>query len=275
VTDPMRRSFWLRPALGTIGTLVVVGGVASAIALGPWLQERGYPGFAIVVLVWLVAMVVVVRVARNVGPPRERKRELRAFAAAYGGTFVNRVKLPDSIHRLPSFSSPDGSVGVRNLVTFRTNDAPVMVFERWIQFGGAYEATRWALMAAREVPLDAGAMIVSPHGLLPVIGDGLVEVRTESSEFDRRFRIRTDERAFASAVMDQRMIAWFLDTHDDIVFETGGRWLSVATVDEAERAPVDALVDALGLFAVHVPRVTRALYPPVPPPRGSLSGPWS
>jgi len=73
--------------------------------------------------------------------------------------------------------------------------------------------------------------------------------------------------------MDQRMIAWFLDTGQDIVFEVGGRWLSVATVEDPEPARLDFLVERLELFAVHVPRVARSLYPPAPPPRGSL-GSW-
>ena len=101
MSRPGRRSFWLQPMLGTIGTVLVVGGVASAIALGPWLQERGYPGFAIVVLVWLVAMVVVVRVVCTVGPPRTRMRK-RAL----------RVHVPRVARSLyPPAPPPRGSLG--------------------------------------------------------------------------------------------------------------------------------------------------------------------
>jgi hypothetical protein len=124
------------------------------------------------------------------------------------------------------------------------------------------------------MPIDAAQMIVAPHSLVPAIGDGLVEVATESEDFDRRFCIRTSDRAFATAVMDARMTEWFLGSHDEVVFETGGRWLLVSSSGYPGTDALDGIVEALELFAEHVPRVVRSLYPADPPPIGSMIDPW-
>ena len=256
-------------------TLLVVGGVLATIVLAPWLTDHGYPGFALLVLVWLCAMAVVAVVLWSRSPHRSRRVALSTFARRRGGTFVPVFDLPRSIRSLPSFASGYSESGARCLVTLRDPSGPLLLFDRWVEGPSAYSETVWTAVAAWEIPMDGDRLIVSPRSLLPPLVDGLVEIHTESEAFDDRFTIRCTDRRFGSALIDQRMIEWMLERDAGYTFEVGGRWLAVGVHGRLDQSVLERLVDVLGMFTTHVPRVVRSLYPPSPPPLGALSDPWS
>ncbi|HEY7478848.1 MAG TPA: DUF3137 domain-containing protein [Actinomycetota bacterium] len=87
----------------------------------------------------------------------------------------------------------------------------------------------------------------------------LPDVRTESDAFNRRFEVRSDDRRFALALLDARMMEWLLEQLPGIGFEVLGGTLMVfrprtsASYDDLGKA-----VELLERLLEQVPRVTRA-----------------
>ncbi len=88
---------------------------------------------------------------------------------------------------------------------------------------------------------------------------GLPDVRVESEEFNRRFEVRSEDRRFALALLDARMMRWLLDQQPGVGFEVlGGR---VMVFRRRTTTSVDDLARVLEVHAgfwEQVPRVVRA-----------------
>ena len=54
---------------------------------------------------------------------------------------------------------------------------------------------------------------------------GLQRIEFELDEFNRRFEVRSDDRRLASAVIDQRMIGWLLESDPALGFQLQEGWL--------------------------------------------------
>lgn len=85
------------------------------------------------------------------------------------------------------------------------------------------------------------------------------DIRTESEEFNRRFAVRSNDRRFALAFLDARMMAWLLEQVPGVGFEVLGgtamlfRPRSTTSLDDLVRA-----VELYDRFHEKVPRVVRA-----------------
>jgi hypothetical protein len=98
---------------------------------------------------------------------------------------------------------------------------------------------------------------------------GLLPINFESQEFNQAFRVWTTDRRCASAVVDERMMAWLLDAKPRYGLEVSDRYLMVflperRDVDLAER--LDLLFRARG----HLSRAASSLYPSA----ASCDSPW-
>jgi hypothetical protein len=86
------------------------------------------------------------------------------------------------------------------------------------------------------------------------------DIDFESEEFNRRFNVRSDDRRFASAFCDARMLEWLLRHGDGHSFEiVGDRFLCWR-----RRVPPAETIHLLGTattFREQVPDVVRSLYP--------------
>jgi len=87
-------------------------------------------------------------------------------------------------------------------------------------------------------------------------------VDLESERFDRAFEVRATERAYATALLDARMIEWLLHQPSGTGFEVAAGRLMV--FGPRERASLEDVADALHRFDAfldHVPSVIASLYP--------------
>lgn len=98
---------------------------------------------------------------------------------------------------------------------------------------------------------------------------GVRDLQLESEDFNRAFDVRSGDPAFATALLDQRMMAWLLDVGPAFAFEVAWGWLLVA-VALANPWQVEAGLELLVAFRERVPAVLSSLYPPVVPPRPEL-----
>ena len=137
------------------------------------------------------------------------------------------------------------------------NDLRIAVFSR-SQAPNNYEPTIWRSCAATRRTFDAPFLRIEPRGGdVDLVGGKLEELSFESETFNDVWRVRTSDRRFAVAFVDQRMMAWLEERMTDVAFEVGGGWVMVEIDDDADRA----LLDTLEGFIDHIPRVVGSLYP--------------
>lgn len=103
------------------------------------------------------------------------------------------------------------------------------------------------------------------------------EIGFESEAFGRAFDVRSEDRRFASALIDARMIEWLLELTPRVGFEIRGSWI-LAYRAQVWPWELEEVLSVLDGYIDHVPRAVRSLYPETFPPRpdrprGSTSTP--
>ena len=112
-----------------------------------------------------------------------------------------------------------------------------------------------------ETDLSCPHLTVVPESFWTRLADsvGLRDIELELEEFNRAFTVRSDDRRFAVAVMDARMMRWMLEAGPGWSFELLGRRILCF----AKRRKPFELIPLLGTakrFHESIPRVVRELY---------------
>lgn len=161
---------------------------------------------------------------------------------------------------LPSFSDERTyATDAWHLIVFR-GDPPVFTFDRRVSRHDSYESPTWMASAACAIDFVAPSVVVEPRPVVTADPLGPLVVRaSESDEFARRFRIRTEDRLFSTAFLDQRMLAWILEQGPGWTYEVGGRWAMVSYTDLGDPDRPGAAVEVLRGFRAAFPRVAASL----------------
>lgn len=115
--------------------------------------------------------------------------------------------------------------------------------------------------ALLPVPRSWPRLLIVPERIATIVGDAVLglDPDTEWEMFNRRFALRTDDRRFASAVLDARMLGWImsLPTHTGFEIRDGRLLCFVARNDlgDVEHALVTAET-----FLAKVPSAARSVY---------------
>jgi hypothetical protein len=112
----------------------------------------------------------------------------------------------------------------------------------------------------KETPSWWTDMLVMPRGLVELVRSVLPlgDVQTESDAFNRRFEVRAVGRRFASALLDQRMMAWLLEQPVDVGFEiAAGRLMLFRSRATTSLDDVTRVLELADAFAQRVPSVVR------------------
>jgi hypothetical protein len=125
-----------------------------------------------------------------------------------------------------------------------------------------YGDTSWRTVVAAHVPYELPALVAAPRRVRSVDLPGDLEIApTDLATVNERWLVRTEDRAFAAAFLDQRMLAW-IDTLDgDLCLEAGGPWLLVSAGTMVGPEGWGPLLGALDAYRGRVPRVVTSLYP--------------
>jgi hypothetical protein len=245
--------------------LVAYAWIALLFVVGPTLadrlDDRGLPGGGIV-LALIVLSACFVGYAVYTSQPRQRRaRAIARLASSVGAPFQRRFWTPPTMHGLPFLALiPVDNREILSGFEGRVDDRRIAVFLR-SQAPDDYEPTIWRSCAVTPVAFEAPFLRIERRGVgVGLDGSRLEELSFESETFNDSWRVRTSEREFAEAFVDQRMMAWLEDRATDVAFEVGGGWAMVETDDDADRA----LLDALEGFVERIPRVVGSLYPPTP-----------
>ena len=109
------------------------------------------------------------------------------------------------------------------------------------------------LLVRRKGPLD-----VARHAA------GLGGQEFELENFNRLFEVRTDDRRLASAVVDQRMMGWLLESDPVLGFQVQDDWL-LAWMPRLPAQELERVLTMVEGFHERIPRAVWSLYGDGPP----------
>jgi hypothetical protein len=264
-----RDLFWDLPAWA-IAAVIALGPFIVAPFVARYLDDHGLPGLLLVLPLLLLGPVVAIVALRRQRPDARRARQLRDVASDLGLRFEARFDMPHSMRDLPALNGSETwpgtdawgvGLGVSDLVAGHVVRSAVVAFDFWTQGDGPYAQVHRRSLVAVATTLDAYSLIIEPRSDAPVVvPPNLIEVTTESSSFNDRFRVLTTDRRFASTVVDQRLMAWLLGSDGDWSYELGGRWAAIVGPLLAPPRLSEAIA-TVERFREHLPRVAGDLYP--------------
>jgi hypothetical protein len=244
------------------------------IGLAPFITQRldahGLPGLLFAFLFILLGPAIAIFGLDRERASRRRARAMRRTASQMGLKFSAWFRVPRALRELPSLAGLTILVGPQrwstrrgfaDLISGAVDDSHVLVFDYWVKTDGAYAQTRWHTMAATHIGSGGQSLFVEPGGIASLVpAVGFEEVGTESEAVNERYRVLTNDPAFASAFLDARMMQFLLDQKHPWIFEVSANWLAVTS----HQIPVELigeLINALQGFRRHIPRVISSLYP--------------
>ena len=243
-----------------MGTMGRAGIAAAGVAAGVLFTAIVFAGDGRVVLVALVLFVGGILLVWRFGKASRRaavEGEARRLGLSFSPRDPFRV-LDADFHPFLRFGKLPGTQRVENVVWGVRDGREVRAFDYWRP--AEDEPVRYSCAMVR-IPDGWPSLLVRRHGPLGIARNaaGLRGQEFELETFNRRFEVRSDDRRLASAVIDQRMIGWLLESDPVLGFQLQDGWLLAwmprLTAQELERV----LTMAEG-FHERIPRAVWSLY---------------
>lgn len=220
------------------------------------------------VLVWLAALVVAGAIAGWRGFRwRSRQRRLMLLCERAGLRF-SPVDLDGVAAWVPFRWAIRGTwVGVENVVAYDTDDVAAfdLLVEEWTAREDVRPPKRRHTCAV--VPVNGGCprMVIRPHQPIDGVADTITgdAIDLELEAFNRRFTVRSDDRRFAVAFCDQRMMHAIMRIPPGIAVATNEDRLLLFG-DELSPPQMVLLLEAARKIRDAVPPVVADLYPARP-----------
>jgi hypothetical protein len=218
----------------------------------------------------LFAVFFLVAIAIAVGGYLARRRRieaLHALALEHGLEYrdddeVGILGLPFAL-----FDKGDGR-GIENVVSGEWHGMPLHGFDYWYydettdSKGHRHRTTYRFTCALTELDARCPRLSIAEESVFSRLADMLSfrDIEFESEEFNRAFDVRGDDRAFAHAVVDARMMTWLLERGRGFDIELSG---SSALIACGRMAPAGwpGVWATLRDFRAQVPRAVYSLYP--------------
>ncbi len=195
---PVRRGSRTGRVLVALAAVLVV--VLSALAV----RDGGTGG-----LVWvLVPTVVVAAFVADLWATRRRHERNRAFAASIGWAYQESD--PDLIGRWQGEPFGQGSARrATEVLRGRFRGRPVTSFTyRWTTGSGKNRTTHTRHVVALDLPAFLPTLQLTPEGFVTAVARALggQDIRFESEEFNRAWRVQGGDLRFAHGVVHPQMI---------------------------------------------------------------------
>ena len=193
---------------------------------------------------------------------RAVEREARRLGLSFSRRDPFRV-LDSDFHPFLRYGKWPGTQGVENVVWGVRDGREVRAFEYWRP--AQDEWVRYSCAMVR-IPDGWPSLLVRRHGPLDVArtAAGPGGQKFELETFNRLFEVRADDRRLASAVVDQRMMGWLLESDPVLGFQLQHGWL----LAWMPRLPPQGLERVLSMgegFHERIPRAVWSLYGDGPP----------
>lgn len=219
-------------------------------------------GAIVALLVGTVFTTVVVHFARQ---SQERLRRFTALAAQHGWVYYPGD--PYHCARLPFRVLRQGrSEKVDHTLALRFADgvvAKAFQFHCTVGSGKSSHVERYSCVVI-ETGDRFPELAIEHEGLLGRMRDalGLHDIQFESDEFNRTFKISSDDVRFAHAMIDQRFMAWLLDHPTNGIAVAWNGPLVLVWCDQVLLEHLPGVVAYADEVRQVIPPVVRELYPP-------------
>jgi hypothetical protein len=246
--------------------LIAGAGVAAGLLFGV-IAVAGDGRAVFVTLALYVGGIALVSLYGRFSRRSAIEREARRLGMSFSRRDPFRV-LDDDFHPFLRFGKLPGTQRVENVAWVVRDGREVRVFD--YRRPSEDESIRYSCAMVR-IPHAWPSLLVRRHGPLDGVrtAAGLHGQEFELETFNRRFEVRSEDRRLASAVIDQRMIDWLLESDPALGFQLLHGWLlawmPLLPPKELERA----LTMAEG-FRERIPRAVWSLYGKGPPARPDL-----
>jgi len=116
--------------------------------------------------------------------------------------------------------------------------------------------------AMAEIDADCPHLALEQESFMSRISRhlGFHDIEMESEEFNRRYLVASDDKKFAYAMLDARMMAWLMDEGAVCEYEVVGP-LVLCFRKRVKPEEYENLLEVLRRFHSHVPTVVASLYP--------------
>ena len=234
--------------------------------------------FLVIAAVMGVGAWQALRLRRRAG--RQRQLMLRCDAAGLGFAPLDLSLGPAW---LPCAIFGRRQSGTENVVWDPRHDGGVRAFDFWYEEprgDGGFTVRRTITCATVPLAFTCGRVRVAPRDLVDDVSDvlGLSEVTLELEEFNRRFRVDTEDARTASALLDQRVVQGLLQLPPSVVVEVNEDVLLLRG-PELPAPEMLQLLQAANSIHRDLPRVMTSLFPPRPAQgpheRRWLQGRWT
>ena len=248
----MRRTTAFKVLLG-----VLAGGALILIAGREWRQARELVATAVVIGLLL-------GLVRWRERPRQRAMEAEARRLRMRFSAEDRFGLLDQPFQL--FRSTRRSYGeIENVIAGSWHDLEVRSFDH--SYSVSEDERRLLSCAQIAIPGGWPTLVIRPEtGLTRLVDIAVPDIAFESEAFNRAFTVRCHDRAFASALVDPRMMEWLQSLGHRWSFEIDGRWI-LGYRDQVLPWEIEAVLETVETFIRRIPRAVTSLYPEAIPPR--------
>ena len=235
--------------------LIAVAGVAAAL-LFTVLAVAGDERAVFITLALYVSGIALVTLYRKLSRRSAVEREARRLGLSFSRRDPFRV-LDADFHPFLRFGKLPGTQRVENVVWGVRDGREVRVFDHRMS---AEDEIRYSCAMVR-IPDGWPSLLVRRHGPLDVARNaaGLQRIEFELDEFNRRFEVRSDDRRLASAVIDQRMIGWLLESDPALGFQLQEGWL-LAWMPQLPPDELERTLTTVEGFHERIPRAVWSLY---------------
>ena len=219
---------------------------------------------ALIVVIFILLAVGIAYVSWYV---RDQRRKAFAVVAARLG-FRYSPDDPFDLVSIPFalFSKGDGQ-GTENVLWGTHQGREIRVFDFWYfeestdSEGHSSRTYNRFSCGLTSIQARCPHLQLGPEGFLSRLADhvGFRDIEFESEEFNRRFQISSEDRKFAYALIDPRMMEWLLGA-EELGYEVLDTFVLCSTGRlKPEEAPT--LLTAIEEFCGHIPAVVSDLYP--------------
>ncbi len=193
---------------------------------------------------------------------QERKAGARLMAAERGFHLdTDKTEPPDE-----PFALFDAGRSRQASYRLWRDDSAVSAFQyRYATGSGKTRQVHEFSCVLAPTPFFAPHLRIEPEGMMSAIGRmvGIRDIEVESPEFNRLYRVRSDDERFAITLLDHEMITWMLDATSGrgaVCFEFGGSWM-LASIRKMSFEELFGFYDWASWAVDHTPAVLPSLYP--------------
>ena len=245
--------------------LIAVAGVAAGL-LFTVIAVAGDERAVFVTLALYVGGIALVTLYRKFSRRSAVEREARRLGHSFSRRDPFRV-LDADFHPFLRFGKLPGTQRVENVVWGVRDGREVRAFD---YRRPAEDEIRYSCAMVR-IPDGWPSLLVRRHGPLDVARNaaGVQRIEFELDEFNRRFEVRSNDRRLASAVIDQRMIGWLLESDPALGFQLQDGWL-LAWMPQLPPDELERTLTTVEGFHERIPRAVWSLYGDGSPARPDL-----